>query len=175
MTRLMLVFTGLLAGCVTAPAPRYYTLDMTASSPAELKYNLDVGRLRVNEALSRREILIKTSPTTIDYYALHCWAVGVDDLVSEKLQSVFGPPVADRETIHVSGTVLAFEQADADGGAEARIKLGLTFALPSKPEITRIYEHRMPLPRAAPDALAEALSRGLERLAAQIVQDTNAL
>ena len=50
-----------LAGCVSAPAIRYYTLDMRASGRVADAANVRVERLREVESLARKEILVQRS------------------------------------------------------------------------------------------------------------------
>jgi len=171
---------ALAAGCAGSPPTRYFTLDMTPSGTCRPRFNLTVDRLRPSEALSRREILVKKTATEVEYYASDEWVAGVDDLVREKLESEFGPAVEGRATIAVSGTILAFEQVDTAQGARTHIKLRLAFHKPGasryeEPFLRKVYETGDPAKEATPKALAEALSQGLERLAAEIVSDANAL
>ena len=60
----------LLAGCATTvPQFRYYTLDMAPGAAISAPVQLGRVRIDVNEALSRPEIMVRTSPTSVEYYA----------------------------------------------------------------------------------------------------------
>ncbi|MBN2309055.1 MAG: membrane integrity-associated transporter subunit PqiC [Candidatus Hydrogenedentes bacterium] len=179
----VLALAALAVSCARSPVPRYYTLDMTRSAGAAPGPALEVGRLRTHDALSRADILIKKSPTEIEYYAAHRWAAPLEELIREKLDVEFGARAADAdasetagaERLILSGVVLAFEQVDAAAGAEAHIKLDLAFR-PSgasaydAPLFERVYETSVAA-AADPCAVVEALSRALEELAAQIRAD----
>ena len=112
-----------ITACVSSPAPKFYTLDMTPSGQAAPAYNIDVDRLRPSDALARNDLMIKKSDTEIEYYATDRWAGSLGELVAEKLEAEFGANVEGRETVLVSGTILGFEQVDGPGGATAHIKL----------------------------------------------------
>ena len=82
---LTLLVAGLMAGCASAPGPNLYTLNMAPSAEASSVVNITVGRLRVAEALQNKRILIKKSPTEIEYYAAAQWAAGLDELLAGAL------------------------------------------------------------------------------------------
>jgi len=124
MKRLALLTVVLGAvGCTSTPAPRYYTLDMTPSTQRELPCNIMVDRLRPAESLVRSDILIHKTPTQVEYYALDRWAASLGELVAHKLNAEFGPIDEQRETIFLTGEILAFEQVDVPGGAQAHINI----------------------------------------------------
>lgn len=164
-------------GCASVPETDYYTLDMTPSRPAPaLAANIVVDRLRPSEALSRPGIMIKKSPTQIEYYATDHWAANLGELVTQKLQAELGAIDPIRPTVVVSGSILEFSQIDTASGAEAHIQLDLSI----RPEGTSAY--RDPLLRKTydmhgsaatpmPGAVVEALSGGLESVAAQLAAD----
>lgn len=168
------------AGCAHSPEPRFYTLDMTPSGKAAPSYNIEVERLRPHDALTRVDLMVKTSPTQIEYYALDRWAATLSELVPEKLRAEFGAPVAGRRTLVLSGTILAFEQVDTEEGANAHVKLDLELrnegdSRYAAPLLQKVYEIAVPAGRPAPADVVRALSAGLEALAAQIAADASAI
>lgn len=168
------------AGCAGAPEPRFYTLDMTSSGTVEPAVNVDVDRLRAHDALTRVDILVKKSPTQIEYYALDRWAASLSELVPEKLRSELGSHAKDRPTFVVNGEILAFEQVDRESGADAHIKLDLTYHREGEsrydtPLFRKQYELFTPADSAHPSSVVEALSKGLEMIAAEIAHDASAL
>ena len=176
------VATALLcAGCVSTPAPEYFTLNMEPSGKVHLqKYNVDVDRLLPAEALERNQILIKTSPTQVEYYERAMWVERLDALVREKLQSEFGPDQDSRPTLRLSGDILAFEQVDTKAGADALLKFNLEFRKDSAspydmPLFSKTYELRLAASAKSPGAVVQALSQGVEQLAARIATDTDSL
>jgi ABC-type uncharacterized transport system auxiliary subunit len=166
------------SACARAPELRYYTLDMSSSTERSPKYNIEIDRLRPTEPLTRKDILIKKTSTQIEYYALDHWAADVGELVTEKLKAELGARRIGQETLTLNGTILAFEQVDVPGGAEASIKIDLELRKPGgsrydEPFLGKVYEVRLPAEAAAPDAIVNALSKGLEEIAGEIVRDVN--
>ena len=121
--RYLLAAAFLLPACASAPKVDYYTVSMEPSGRARPTVDLKVERLQTTDALSRSQILIATSPTTLDYYATDLWAAGVGEMVQLKLQTELGAPVDGRTRFLLSGTVLAFQQVDTPGGADALARL----------------------------------------------------
>ena len=171
---------ALAGGCASTPEPRFYTLDMTPSRTVALETNVEVERLRPHDALTRVDILVKKTPTQIEYYALDRWAASLSELVPEKLRAEFGTHNPAHQTVVVSGDILAFEQVDRDSGAEAHIKLDLSLrdegtGRYDKPLLRKRYEIYVPANQAHPAAVVEALSKGLEALASEIAVDANTI
>ncbi|MCC6144251.1 MAG: membrane integrity-associated transporter subunit PqiC [Candidatus Hydrogenedentes bacterium] len=163
------------AGCVTAPGTRYYTLDMTRAAQ-DSPVNLVVDRLQASEALTRKNILIKNTPTQVEYYAADEWAADVAEMITQKLESEFGPRAEGRPTLLLSGTVLAFEQVDASGGAQAHARLALELRTErgsrlDQPLLEKTYEVLLPAAAPQPNAVVVALGEGLEQIAAEIMAD----
>lgn len=177
---LALVVAGLMAGCASAPGPNLYTLNMAPSAEASSAVNITVGRLRVAEALQNKRILIKKSPTEIEYYAAAQWAAGLDELLTEKLTVEFGSPDAGRSAYVLSGALLAFEQVDVTAGAEAHVRIAIEIreegtSYYSPPALAKTYDVRLPVATPAVGAVVEALSACLEQVAREVVADASAL
>jgi len=169
-----------LGGCATPPAPRYYTLDMSPSGNAGAPVNIDIQRLRESEALARKDILIKKSPTEIEYYAAEQWAATLGELVRQKLDAEFGPGADKRQTLVLSGTILDFGQVDTPGGAQAHVRLALEFrpadaSLHAPPLFKKTYDVHLPAKSSTPQDVVVALSEGLERIAADVAADVSGL
>lgn len=174
------VVAGCLAGCRSTPQPRYFTLNMTPSGKAVPDFSLEVDRIRASEPLARRDLLVKKTPTEVEYYAVEQWAADPGQLVSEKLTAEFGHRPEASKRVILSGEVLGFEQIDAPAGPEAHIKLDLEFRRADAdrfdaPALKKTYELSLPAEGSGPSAVVQALSRGLERIAAEIVADAGAL
>lgn len=166
----------LVSSCASAPKIHYYTLDMTPSGATDPAVNVVVDRIRVSESLSRKDILIKQSVTEIEYYAANQWAAGLDELIAEKLDVEFGPWREDRATVHLIGTILAFEQVDVPSGAEAHAKIAFTFQPETEdryadPALAKTYDVRVPADGAGAAATVRALSTCVERIASEIARD----
>ncbi len=182
MKRLLTLFImgSLVAGCVSSGAPSLYTLNMTPSAQAGSPVNIEVGRLRIAEALQNKRILIKKSPTEIEYYAAAQWAASLDELLMEKLALEFGPNDTARDTFVVSGMLLAFEQIDSATGGDAHVRFAVEVRKEgtshySKPALSKTYDvrHAATSPTAA--GVVESLSVCLEQVAREIVADVSAL
>jgi uncharacterized lipoprotein YmbA len=163
------------AGCTSTPAPRYYTLDMTPSTQHERPCNIVVDRLRPAESLVRTDILIHKTPTQVEYYALDRWAASLGELIAHKLNAEFGPIDEQHKTILLTGEILAFEQVDVPGGAQAHIQIQLEAreegaSRHEKPLCVRMYHKTLPAKSPAPEAVVQALSEGLEQIAAEICE-----
>ena len=174
-----------LAGCRSAPAPRYYTLDLRPSGSARLaRCGIRVGRWTLAGALEREEILVKTGPTEAEYYGSDRWLGPLEELVAGKLESEFGPVEVGRPVVVVEGVVKAFEEVDLpDGTAEGHARLDFVLrrdedpASPGSPPplLRKTCEARAPAGEPRPAAAAAALSRALERAAAEIAAEADRL
>ena len=179
-TRVLVLMSVLAAGCVSTPAPRYYTLDVEPSGGAHLDVNLEIGPLRASEALARRNILIKKSPTEIEYYALDQWAAALNEIVGQKLKAEFGPFVEGRKPLCISGAILNFEHVDVAGGVQAHARIELEFRAEDasrydKPLIKKTYDAAVPAETGTAGAVVCALSRCVEKIAAEAAADANRL
>lgn len=162
-------------GCASVPDYRYHTLDMRSQADLGAPVWLEEVRPRLNEALTRPEIMIRVSPTQVEYYALDRWASRLDEQLAEKLKTEFAPADDARFQATVDGTVMAFEQVDTPGGADARLKAELRVRMLQRgalvAEFTRLYDIQEPAQAARPDAVVAALSRAVETLAARLSED----
>jgi ABC-type uncharacterized transport system auxiliary subunit len=166
---------ALAAGCVSAPNTRYYTLDMSPAGEGS-SINLVVDRLQATEALTRKNILIKNTPTRIEYYAADEWAADVAEMVTHKLESEFGPRLEDRPTLILSGSILAFEQVDMDAGAQAHARIAVELreergSRLDQPLLAKTYEAQLPAQSPEPNAVVVALGQALEQIAVEIMAD----
>lgn len=174
----VVLVTGLTA-CVSVPEGRYYTLDMRGSGDVETGLDVEVGRFHASDALSRPEILIQATPTRIEYYAVDQWASDLAEMVQEKLQREFGPASA-LPAYRIEGDILAFEQMDLEGGAEAHVRLRVRGYDASERRsadavLRKTYDEVVPAADATAEAVVAALSRALEAVAVQIATDLSTL
>lgn len=167
---------AILTGCVSVTESNYFTLDMRSSGQVESSFALEDVRIRPGEAVSRPEIMIRTSPTEVEYYATQRWAADLGEQLGEKLKSEFGQPSGSSPGVKIVGTLLAFEQIDTEGGADARVKLDVSVSLASLNgesaiSFSRIYEIVVRADEAAAPAVVRALSRGVESIAGELAED----
>lgn len=174
---IIMVSLAWLAGCATVVQMQYFTLDLRDSDPAAPPAAICVERITLAEPLSRKDILIQKTPTQIEYYATAQWAAGINDLVTQKLESEFGEVSCDANPYLLSGILYEFEQVDTENGAEAHAKFAaeLRAGRYEEPVLKKTYMERIPAVEPAPGAVVEALSRCVERIAAQIMADAAAL
>ncbi len=174
----MLVLTT--SSCATRPPARYYTLDMSHSAQAQPAFNFNVERFRVAQALSRDEIMIKTSPTEVEYYATDQWVANIGELVARKLQIEMGPRHGERPELVIMGTIQAFEQLDTPDGTQVQIEIDIEVrdSISSR-YVAPLFQHRYRDVRSAennnPASAVRALSAGLEEIARAIADDTRHL
>lgn len=171
----------LLPGCITyKPEVKYYTLDMTRAATSAPPVNLSVEAVRLDEALARKDILILASPIEVEYYANAQWVSALDQMLREKLHTEFGPRDPSARTLYLSIDLLAFEQRDAENGADAAVRMDVSFhtdrsALYDEPLLARTYAAQAPSENATAAAVVKTLSRLLEQIAGQIAADAAAL
>jgi uncharacterized lipoprotein YmbA len=175
----VLVLPVVLAACASSPRINYYTLGAVSSGTVAPSINLVVERFRTSEALGRAQLMIATRATEVEYYAADQWAGGLGELVQHKLAAEFGPKVAGRRTLIVTGQVLACEQVEIQKVTQARLKLRVVVR---DAELKRYqgalfekaYEARRTVASGTPSAVVDELSRCAEQIAAQIAADAAA-
>ena len=179
-TAIVAVLVLVLGACVSSPDLDFYTLDMTPSGRAEPAVNLDVERFTVTGMLARDPIVVQHSETGIDFYATDRWAAGLGELVERKLQAELSGSREGRRTLVVGGEVIACQQVDVPGGAEARLALAVTIREAGAPRrgqplLAKTYSSTRPAETASAGAVVRALSRAAEDIAAAIASDASAL
>jgi hypothetical protein len=184
---LALAALALVAGCASPPNTQFYTLDMSPGSNVEaMPVDVVIDRLRPAQALRRGQIMIKRSPTEIEYYAEHEWAADVEELVAHKLSAELPRKSSGAPVVYVSGDILTFEQIDGADGYRPHVRLALQFRLSSmrpydEPLLEATYEnsYREEPPVAPPTAsvavtakaVVEAMSDRLAAMAPAIAAD----
>lgn len=175
-----LILIAIPCGCVTkADGPSYYTLDMMPSGLCDAGLQIMVDKVRVTDELARRQILVQTSPTEIEYYALAEWAGSVDELVREKLEAEFGPSQPDAPVYLLDATVYDFAQDEREA-ASAHLRMAIEVhedgdSRYGAPLLKEVYDYQIPTESKRPAAVAAALSRALEQAAVQIGKDLLAI
>ena len=169
-----------ISACASAPKIDYYTLGMESSGHVDTTVNLSVERLRTTEALGRSQIMVLESLTRVDYYATDHWAGSVGEMVQQKLTAEFGPPVAGRKHLVVSGKVLAFEQVDGPGGTTARVRLEIVVRDTEVPRyraplLEKTFVSSRSVSGSSAESVVRELSRCVEEIAAAIASDVSGL
>ncbi len=168
-----------LAGCASAPKMNYYTLDMRPAATQGPEEGIVLDRLRVADALSGRNILIHTSPTKVEYYAVDQWAAGLDDLLREKLEAEFHTGSTPGKWV-ASGDLLDFGQEDSAQGPQACLRAVFEYRTREMghyegPLLRKTYEIRTPAGAGNAASVVESLSRCVEELAKAMAADTRTL
>ncbi len=176
---LCLVLVGLTA-CASTPRINYYTLGTEVSGHSGPPVNVMVERFRTTEALARRGIMVSLSDTRVAYHGTDQWAEGLGGLVQQRLAAAFGPPVAGRRTVKLSGTVLACGEAIRPSGRYALLKLAVEIRDANQPSykpplLSRIYEVERPVQGEDVAPVVDELARGLDEIAARIADDLRKL
>ncbi len=88
--------------------------------------------------------------------------------------------MSNRKTLLLTGNLLCFEQVDTADGADAHIKLEMAFRREGmtpvdKPLLKKWYEISVPATAPNAESVVNALSKGLELIAADIIKDANQL
>jgi len=166
----------LLAGCLGGSNTRHFQLDMTAANEPPAAFNLIVDRLVAADPLVQSEIMVQASPTEVRYYSDALWAASMSELMREKLSVEFGPLEPDRPSLLVTGRIRNCGRLEDGGAAYAHVRLDLALRLEgmgryAEPLHRKTYETRRPLANDAPDDLVIELSRGIEDIAGQIIED----
>ncbi len=118
----IMVLDTLLSGCASVPQYRYYTIDMTPRAELTPPVRIEGVRIfTINQALQRPEIMIRTSPTQIEYYAIDRWASGLEEQIAEKINTEFASASSDLQLFNITATLMAFEQVDTPAGPEVLV------------------------------------------------------
>lgn len=162
------------AGCVSVPDVRWHTLDMRPSGQVAIDRQVVFPEMFESAtALRRANILIRTQPTEVEYYATREWVEPVAELVTRKLAAEFGTQGLQAGDLYVEGTILAFEQVDVPGGAEAHIQLALRVSGNRRevPLLEMLYDVSEPAASSTPGDVVAALSHALATIAARLARD----
>ncbi|MGD1101779.1 MAG: ABC-type transport auxiliary lipoprotein family protein [Terriglobia bacterium] len=169
---------GLLAavlavGCGSVPKTYFYTLQVPAApAPTDPRTNyvLGVEHFRAPEILRDDRIVYYVSPTQMNFYQYHRWGSDPATLLSEftaqwlESSGVFSQvkmlPVRERVDYTLGGSVLSFEEVDADAGAKVRLALALSLVRASDHKLVWSGEQRRetPLPERGVEGVASALN-----------------
>jgi ABC-type uncharacterized transport system auxiliary subunit len=180
---------GLLVAVITAacggvPKISYYTLQVPAApAPGDSRTNyvLGVEHFRSPQILRDDRIVYYVSPTQINFYQNHRWgsepASLLSDFTAQWLESsgVFTQVKMLPEREHVDytlgGTVLSFEEVDAEGSPKVRLALALSLVRSSDRKLVWSGEQRQesPLSERGVDGVATALNAACAQVLREMV------
>lgn len=176
---------GLVAGCASTPASRFYTLSGTATPvpPATpLPVSVAVGPVSVPGTVDRPQIVVNTSANQVEVDEFHRWASplqsNISRAVAENLVALLG---ASRVTqtlgvnsdFHVAIEVQRFESTPGDSAMLDAAWL-VRRAKDGKIETGRTTV-REPVAQKGYDALVAAHSRAIGRLSQDIANTLRTL
>jgi ABC-type uncharacterized transport system auxiliary subunit len=169
------------AGCGGIPKVYYYTLQVpSAPAPSDPRtdFVLGVEHFRAPEVLREDRIVYYVSPTQINFYQNHRWGADPATLVSDYtvqwmdssgvFSQVKALPVRERVDYTLGGSVLSFEEVDADGAAKVRLGLALSLVRTSDHKLVWSAEQHQETPLA--EHGVEGVATALNASCAQVLR-----
>jgi ABC-type uncharacterized transport system auxiliary subunit len=163
------------------PAP---VVGGKAKLPAALKVDL----FSVAQAFNANAMVYQPRPFQSQVYNYSRWRANPGYLVTDFLlrdlresglfKAVFGPDSSGKHRFKLEGGVAEFQEVDAEGGWQASLALTVTLLdtqqeeLPQRVVFQKNYRALAPLPEKTPQGLAQGMSRAMEQVSAQIINDT---
>ena len=172
----LLVPLVLLGGCLGSSNSRHFHLDMAPAGNPPESINIMVDRLIAADPLVRSEIMIQASSTEVRYHSDALWASSMSDMVRQKFAAEFGPIEPNRPTILLTGRIRNCGRLEENGNAFAHVRMDIAMRLQgtgryADPLHHRTYEAKRPLTSTDPGDLVVELSRGIENIAEEIIED----
>ncbi len=180
----------LLSGCGKPPMlVQKYLLDYPAPrlKAAPLAESLKVEQFAVAQAFNTTAMVYRTSPYKAENYNYSRWRVNPGYLVADFLirdlrdsrlfKAVLTPDSTSKAKFSLEGGVEEIQEVDQGAAWQASLALNITLIDTSQDEITKRvlfqknYRTAEPLTEKTPAGLAQAMSRAMERLSAQIMTD----
>jgi len=175
LTTVSIVLAAIAGGCASTSV-RYLTLDMNSSGSNTATGHVFIDAVELSDALRRPELLVQASETEIEYYGDAYWVSSLTELVTEKLESEFGPADDAKNPSRLRVKVWHFGEDETVDPRCARVKLSVSVwpaesSVRDDPDWSRVYEECMPIKADDVSDVAAALSAGLEVIALQIAED----
>ena len=179
-----------LAGCVSAHAPRYYTISVPrVAAPAgepQFPVTLIVGRLYAPHLLRDDRVVYSLTDVEMGVDDYHRWAEPPTGMIERLLVERLRTSGQFRTVQHLSSTTRgdfilrgylgALNEADEPGGLKARFTLQLELFDVKAGRVvwTDSYTHDEPVPQKAVNAVVESLQKsvqmGLDQLTGSMTQ-----
>jgi uncharacterized protein len=177
---------ALIAGCVSTPESRFFTLNATINHVAESStLSVVVGPVSVPAAVDRPQIVVSTGPNQVRVDDFNRWASplqsNISRVVADNLVSILGTPrvTVFPQTLSASADYQAAVEVQSFGSA-----LGEAATLDAVWTVRRVKDGKLqtgrttvrePAPERGYDALAAAHSRAVARLSQDIAGALRAL
>jgi uncharacterized lipoprotein YmbA len=185
-TTMLCALGALIAGCVSTPDARFYTLNATINHAAETStLSVVVGPVSVPAAVDRPQIVVSTGPNQVRLDDFNRWASplqsNISRVVADNLVSILGTPrvTVFPQTLSSSADYQAAVEVQSFGSA-----LGEAATLDAVWTVRRVKDGKLqtgrttvrePSPERGYDALAAAHSRAVARLSQDIAGALRAL
>ncbi len=170
------------AGCGGVPKTYYYTLQVPpapAPTDSRTSFILGVEHFRAPEMLRDDRIAYYVSPTQMNFYEHHRWGSDPATLLSEYTAQwldstgVFTQvkmlPAHERVDYTLGGSILSFEEVDAEGSAKVRLGLALSLVRTSDHKLVWSGEQRQEVPLQ--EHGVEGVASALNTASAQVLRD----
>lgn len=191
MVALSLMAGLLFSSCGKPPALiNQYVLQYPPPALAKLRpldTGIQVKLFAVDQAIDRTAMVYKVNPYRTGTYWYNRWRANPGYLVTDYLTrdlrdsklftAVFSYNLAGPARFSLEGGVVDFQEDDSPGLWHAALTLNVTLLDTDKENIAekvmfqRRYETREPMPTKTPQGLAEAMSRAMQKLSQQIIDD----
>jgi len=185
-TTILCALGALIAGCVSTPDARFFTLNATINHAAETStLSVVVGPVSVPAAVDRPQIVVSTGPNQVRVDDFNRWAAplqsNISRVVADNLVSILGTPrvTVFPQTLSSSADYQAAVAVQSFGSA-----LGEAATLDAVWTVRRVKDGKLqtgrttvrePAPERGYDALAAAHSRAVARLSLDIAGAVRAL
>jgi uncharacterized lipoprotein YmbA len=176
-TTMLCAFGALIAGCVSTPESRFFTLNATMSHAVESSsMSVVVGPVSVPPEVDRPQIVVSTGPNQVRVDDFNRWASplqsNISRVVADNLVSILGTPrvTVFPQTLSSNADYQAAVAVQSFGSA-----LGEAATLDAVWIVRRRTTVREPAPERGYDALAAAHSRAVARLSQDIAGALRAL
>ena len=188
----LLIFMLLWCGCGKPPMLiKKYMLEYPAPvvKVTPLEENLKVEKFAVDQAFNTTAMVYRSDPYKSDTYNYSRWQVNPGYLVTDFLirdlrhsrifKAVLPADSPTKARFLLEGGVEKIEEIDQPDAWKASLVLNITLLDTSQDEITKRvlfqknYQAAEALTEKTPGGLAQAMSRALEQLSAQIIADVD--
>ena len=192
LSLLMVLLVGCLGGCGKPPMlVNQFILEYPApvtGGKAKLPAALKVDLFSVAQAFNANAMVYQPRPFQTQVYNYSRWRANPGYLVTDFLirdlresglfKAVFGPDSSAKHRFKLEGGVAEFQEVDGPDGWQASLALTVTLLdtqqeeLPQRVVFQKNYRALSPLPEKTPQGLAQGMSRAMEQVSAQIINDT---
>lgn len=182
------------AGCIKRGAPatiiEKYTFEYPSpdfSGTASTNQTLKIERFSVARAFNNKSMVFRPEPYHLDVYVSDRWMTNPGDMVSDYLlrdlrnsglfKAVFSFRDLEDARYVLEGSVDEFLEIDTDDTRTAAMTISVTLfdfsrtGTPNRLLFQKKFQASEPIKEKTPTGLAHAMSNGMAKLSAQIIQE----